>query len=155
MPTLPHVSLPRQVYADAALVLRAALTGDRDRVVATFDSVVDRAGLAAVYDVAWCLAATMVGGDVPRGPWTLDFPGIDEAGYDARWVARFVVRVRQRGRLDRRGAVRRGRRGRLPARLPAHPRRFGGRHAAPPRCMGRALPPLIVELPPLIMALAG
>lgn len=90
MPTLPHVSLPRQVYADAALVLRAALTGDRDRVVATFDSVVDRAGLDAVYDVAWCLAATMVGADVPRGTWTLDFPGIDEAGYDARWVARFV-----------------------------------------------------------------
>lgn len=82
-------SLPRQAYADAAHVLDSALAGDSDAVVETFDAVVDRAGLDAAYDVAWCLAATMVG-DVPPGAWTLDFPGIDEAGYDARWVARFV-----------------------------------------------------------------
>lgn len=80
----------RQVYADTAQILRSALTGDSDQVVETFDAVVDRAGLAAAYDVAWCLAATMVGDDLPEGAWTLDFPGIDEAGYDKRWVARFV-----------------------------------------------------------------
>lgn len=90
VPTLRHVSLPGQVYADAALVLRSALAGDSDGVVETFDAVMDRAGLAAAYEVAWCLAATMVGSDVPQGTWTLDFPGIDEADYDARWVARFV-----------------------------------------------------------------
>ena len=78
------------MYADAALVLDSALAGDSDGVVGTFDAVVDRAGMTAAYDVAWCLAATMVGSDVPHGAWTLDFPGIDEAGYDARWVARFV-----------------------------------------------------------------
>lgn len=83
-------SLPRQVYADAALVLRSALAGDSDAVVETFDAVVDRAGMVAAYDVAWCLAGAMVGDDVPNGAWTLEFPGIDEAGYDARWVARFV-----------------------------------------------------------------
>lgn len=83
-------SHPDQVYADAAHVLRSAVDGDSNGVVETFDAVVDRAGLTAAYDVAWCLAAAMVGDDLPKGAWTLDFPGIDEAGYDARWVARFV-----------------------------------------------------------------
>jgi hypothetical protein len=78
------------VYADAALVLHSALAGDSDGVVGTFDAVVNRAGMAAAYDVAWCLAATMVGSDFRQGPWTLEFPEIDEAGYDTRWVARFV-----------------------------------------------------------------
>jgi hypothetical protein len=33
----------------------------------------------------------MVGRNVPRGgAWTLEFPGIDDARYDKRWVARFV-----------------------------------------------------------------
>jgi hypothetical protein len=59
-------------------------------VVGAFDAVVDRHGVAAVYDVAWCLAATMVGGDLARGPWRLEFPDIDDATYDTRWVARFV-----------------------------------------------------------------
>jgi hypothetical protein len=81
---------PPEVYADAELVLRSALAGDSDGVVETFDAVVDRAGISGAYDVAWCLAATMVGSDLARGTWTLDFPGIDEARYDARWVARFV-----------------------------------------------------------------
>lgn len=81
---------PDEVYADAQLVLRSALAGDSDAVVETFDAVVDRAGLSGAYDVAWCLAATMVGAGVRQGAWRLDFPDIDEAGYDARWVARFV-----------------------------------------------------------------
>jgi hypothetical protein len=75
---------------DAAAVLRSALAGDSDAVVGTFDAVVDRSGVVAAYDVAWCLAATMVGDAVPAGRWTLDFPGIEQAGYDTRWVARFV-----------------------------------------------------------------
>jgi hypothetical protein len=90
-PTLRDVTSHHpEAFADAALVLRSALAGDSDGVVGTFDAVVDRAGMSAAYDVAWCLAATMVGSGVPTGPWTLDFPGIDDAGYDTRWVARFV-----------------------------------------------------------------
>ncbi|HEU4426963.1 MAG TPA: hypothetical protein VFR67_30900, partial [Pilimelia sp.] len=75
---------------DAAQVLHCALTGDTDAVAGTFDAVVDRAGMVGAYDVAWCLAATMVGDDVPAGAWTLDFPDIEQARYDTRWVARFV-----------------------------------------------------------------
>ncbi|PZG00606.1 hypothetical protein [Micromonospora deserti] len=81
---------PQQTLDDAAAVLRSALAGDGDAVVGTFDAVVDRSGLAGAYGVAWCLAATMVGEPVPAGVCALDFPGIDEAGYDTRWVARFV-----------------------------------------------------------------
>ncbi len=81
---------PQQTFDDAAAILRSALDGDSDAVVGTFDAVVDRAGLAGAYGVAWCLAATMVGDPVPPGACALDFPGIDQAGYDARWVARFV-----------------------------------------------------------------
>jgi hypothetical protein len=76
---------------DAVQVLHSALSGDSDAVVGTFDAVVDRSGVVGAYDVAWCLAAAMVGRNVPRdGAWTLDFPGIDDARYDKRWVARFV-----------------------------------------------------------------
>ncbi|MFV2018558.1 hypothetical protein [Micromonospora sp. LOL_023] len=77
-------------FTDAAEILRSALAGDSDGVAGAFDAVVDRDGVAGAYDVAWCLAATMVGDDAPVGGWTLDFPGIDEARYDARWVARFL-----------------------------------------------------------------
>lgn len=89
--TLPHVTdAPQETLDDAKAVLHSALAGDSDAVVKTFDEVVHRAGVAGAYEVAWCLAATMVGTGVPRGSWTLDFPGIEQAGYDARWVARFV-----------------------------------------------------------------
>ena len=83
--------VPQHAFDDAAQVLHCALTGDSDAVVGTLDAVVDRSGVVGAYDVAWCLAAAMVGGDVPRGgTWTLEFPGIDDASYDKRWVARFV-----------------------------------------------------------------
>jgi hypothetical protein len=81
---------PQRTFEDAAAILSSALDGDSEAVVGTFDAVVDRAGLSGVHDVAWCLAATMVGDPVPLGACALDFPGIDQAGYDARWVARFV-----------------------------------------------------------------
>nr|AIS85243.1 hypothetical protein VASRM7_4 [Verrucosispora sp. MS100047] len=81
---------PQQTFADATAILSSALDGDSDAVVGTFDAVVDRDGLTGAYDVAWCLAATMVGDPVPPGACALDFPGIDQAEYDARWVARFV-----------------------------------------------------------------
>ncbi|MGC5051241.1 hypothetical protein ACLQ2S_07310 [Micromonospora sp. DT48] len=81
---------PQQMFEDATAILNSALAGDTDAVVGTFDEVVDRDGLAGAYDVAWCLAATMVGDPVPPGVCALDFPGIDQARYDARWVARFV-----------------------------------------------------------------
>lgn len=90
-PTVPHVTdLPPEALDDAALILDSALAGDADAVAGTFDAVVDRCGVVGAYDVALCLAATMVGEAVPMGIWTLDFPGIEEAGYDKRWVARFV-----------------------------------------------------------------
>jgi hypothetical protein len=87
---VPHVTdEAQQTLDDATAVLRSALAGDGDAVVGAFDAVVDRAGLAGAYGVAWCLAGTMVG-DVTPGACALDFPGIDQADYDTRWVARFV-----------------------------------------------------------------
>jgi hypothetical protein len=77
-------------YRDAELVLRSALGEDREALAGTFNEVVDRAGVSGAYDVAVCLAATMVGEDARPGGWILDFPDIDEVAYDARWVARFV-----------------------------------------------------------------
>lgn len=77
-------------YDDAARVLQLALDDDVEAVTDSFASVVSRAGVTGVYDVAVCLAATLVGDDVPAGPWSLDFPGIDAATYDTRWVARFI-----------------------------------------------------------------
>lgn len=82
--------VPQETLDDAAAVLHCALAGDSDAVADRFDAVLDRSGMVGAYDVAWCLAAAMVGDAVPRGSCTLDFPGIDEADYDARWVARFV-----------------------------------------------------------------
>jgi len=79
-----------ETHQDAAQVLESALAGDEDAVVHTFDSVVDRRGMSAAYDVAWRLAGEMVGDNLARGPWRLDFPDIDDANYDKRWVARFV-----------------------------------------------------------------
>ncbi|RZU72650.1 hypothetical protein EV384_1022 [Micromonospora kangleipakensis] len=88
---MPHVTdEAQQTLDDATAVLRSALAGDGDAVVGTFDAVVDRAGLAGAYGVAWCLAGTMVGDVAPAGACALDFPGIDQADYDTRWVARFV-----------------------------------------------------------------
>jgi hypothetical protein len=85
--------LPPDVYRDAAAVLDSALRGDRQAVVGAFDAAVSRAGLRGAYDVACCLAATLVG-DPPAGGFAaLDFPDIDRAGYDARWVARFISAV--------------------------------------------------------------
>ena len=100
------------------------MAGDCDAVVGTFDAVVDRSGVVGAYDVAWCLAATMVGDGVPMGAWTLDFPGIDEAAYDTRWVARFVSAYANHRRRHRRGALRRRDGGRAAAGLPADPRRL-------------------------------
>jgi hypothetical protein len=75
---------------DATQVIQWALAGDGDGVVGTFDAVMDRRGTAAAYDVAWQLAGEMVGNDVAQGPWRLEFPDIEDATYDTRWVARFV-----------------------------------------------------------------
>jgi hypothetical protein len=81
--------MPAAVYADAAAVLDCALRGDRDAVVGAFDAAVHRDGVRGAFDVACALAATLVG-DVPGGQVTLEFPDIEVARYDARWVARFV-----------------------------------------------------------------
>lgn len=75
---------------DAALVIRSAFAGDGVAVAGAFDKVVDRGGMDAAYDVAWRLAGALVGDGLARGPWRLEFPDIDQAAYDARWVARFI-----------------------------------------------------------------
>jgi len=77
-------------YDDAEKILRLALSNDRDGIAGTFDAVVNRSGVSGAFEVAVCLAATMVGDSVAAGTWALDFPGIDQAAYDTRWVARFV-----------------------------------------------------------------
>jgi hypothetical protein len=81
---------PADAYDDAAMILRIALTGDDEAVAGRFDDVVIRSGMSGAYDVAVCLAATMVGDGLGTGGAALDYPGIDDAPYDARWVARFV-----------------------------------------------------------------
>jgi hypothetical protein len=78
-----------QASRDATEVLRRALAGQGDEVEGTFGAVVDREGVAGAYDVAWCIAATTVG-ELAEGAWSLDFPGIDQAAYEARWVARLL-----------------------------------------------------------------
>jgi hypothetical protein len=82
--------LENDPYRDAELILHSALGDDREALEGTFSEVVDRTGVSGAFDVAVCLAATMVGEGTRPGGWTLDFPDIDEVTYDARWVARFV-----------------------------------------------------------------
>jgi len=77
-------------YDDAQMILGTALGGERAAVVGGVDAVVDRSGPAGAFNVALCLAATLVGDEGYLGGAALDFPGIDDASYDARWVARFV-----------------------------------------------------------------
>jgi hypothetical protein len=84
------VTDPLEVQADAAQVLRSAFAGDGAGVVGAFDEMVQLGGVEAACELAWGLAATMVGEDLARGPWRLDFPDIEQAAYDARWVARFL-----------------------------------------------------------------
>ena len=71
-------------------MLDLALHGDRDAVVGALDAACTGAAYAGAYDVAvawprpWSATA-------PAGGFaTLDFPGIEKARYDTRWVARFV-----------------------------------------------------------------
>jgi hypothetical protein len=89
--TLRHVEAqPDETFEDVALVLRSALAGDGDGVVGAFDKAATRGGVVAMHDLAWTLAGATVGDDIEVGPWRLEFPGIDEATYDKRWVARFL-----------------------------------------------------------------
>ncbi|WP_434743831.1 hypothetical protein [Micromonospora sp. SH-82] len=78
------------MFDDATAILDSALDGDGAAVARTIDTVVERSGLDGAYGMAWCLAATLLGEEVPVGGCSLEFPDIDEAEYDTRWVARFV-----------------------------------------------------------------
>jgi hypothetical protein len=86
----PATGVPDEVYDDAAAVLDSALRGDRDAVVGAFDQAVHRGGVRGAYDVACALVATLLGDGASDGFAALDFPDIEAARYDARWVARFV-----------------------------------------------------------------
>jgi hypothetical protein len=83
--------IPAEIYQDAQEVLARALTGDRDAVAGAVDAVVHREGVRGAYDLASCLAQAIVGKVPPDSFVSLDFPGIDAARYDARWVARFIT----------------------------------------------------------------
>lgn len=87
-PSPPSVAV--EVYQDAQAILDSALRGDRDGVVGRFEAAFNRGGLRGAYDVACCLAATMVGEPMLAGFAALEYPEIERARYDARWVARFV-----------------------------------------------------------------
>lgn len=84
------MDLSPAAFRDAADVLDSALAGHREAVVDRLDAVVNQAGLGGAYDVAWCLAAAATGPDLARGVWRLEFPGIESATYEAKWVARFI-----------------------------------------------------------------
>jgi hypothetical protein len=79
-----------EAFEDAALVLDHALAGDTAAVAGTLADVVKRTGDQGVYQVARCLAGALAGDGLPSGGWRLDYPNIDNASYDTRWVARFV-----------------------------------------------------------------
>jgi hypothetical protein len=84
------VNEPGEAFEDAALVLDQALAGDTAGVAGTLADVVKRAGDQGIYEVARCLAGAIAGDGLRPGGWRLDFPNIDNAAYDTRWVARFV-----------------------------------------------------------------
>jgi hypothetical protein len=88
---VPYAALVDRSAAskEAQEVLRQALAGAGDAVADTFEAVVTSEGVSGAYDLAWALAATTVG-DLQQGAWSLDFPDIEDAGYDTRWVARFL-----------------------------------------------------------------
>jgi hypothetical protein len=88
--TLARVEESAIASRDAAEVLDRALAGEGAAVAGRFEAVVHRHGVSGAYDVAWCLAAATVGTGLAEGAWRLDFPGIEDAGYEARWVARFL-----------------------------------------------------------------
>lgn len=75
---------------DAAKVLRNALAGEGEAVEGAVDALLQASNSERAYDVARWLAATTLGADLPAGSWTLDFPGIEDAEYETRWVARFL-----------------------------------------------------------------
>ena len=92
MTGLPPTSA-EDIGGDVESVISYALDGDADGVLGTVNALVRRHGVGAAYGVARGLAAAMIGDDTPATGsafWALDFPEIDTAGYDARWVARFV-----------------------------------------------------------------
>jgi len=84
------VSEPDEVTADAAEVLRSAFAGDGAGVVGAFEITAESGGVDAACALAWRLAAATVGDRLAAGPWRLEFPDIEHAAYDARWVARFI-----------------------------------------------------------------
>lgn len=81
---------PHEVQADAAEVLRSAFAGDGAGVVGAFQTTCHRGGVDAACELAWRLAGAVVGDRLMAGPWRLEFPDIEQAAYDARWVARFL-----------------------------------------------------------------
>jgi hypothetical protein len=83
-------SHPFDAYDDTALLLHSAVAGDAEAIAGRFADVSGCDAVTHAYQVAVCLVATMIGDELPGGGAALEFPDIDEATYDARWVARFV-----------------------------------------------------------------
>ena len=121
----------RRCTDDAAAVLDSALRGDRDGVVGTFDAAVDRGGLKGAYEVAWCLAATMVGDAAAAGRRRSTSPASSRrATTPAGWPGSSARTPTPTS--DRRGAVRRGDGRRTAVRVSADARRLGGGDAEAP-----------------------
>ncbi len=89
---LTHPEPDGDPYADAAALLGLAIGGDAERVERGVECVMSRSGIGGAYRMAVCLAATMIGDaqGYALSSAALEFPEIDRAPYDKRWVARFI-----------------------------------------------------------------
>jgi hypothetical protein len=74
-------------------VLAAGVAGDLAGAMRSVDEIVAEHGAWGAYDLAGAMVAELVSELRPADEdmfWTLDFPGIESASYDVRWVARFI-----------------------------------------------------------------
>ena len=87
------IALPTFVYPRVAKVPEnpdQTLTARGTGVTVLLPRSVDQGGTRLLRDQTVTNVRRVVGQVPPGGAWTLDFPGIDDARYDKRWVARFV-----------------------------------------------------------------
>ena len=88
---LLDIEMPRMRGLDACRKLRDdPRTAHLPVLIVSGSLVPPYADVEAACELAWGLAAKMVGEGLARGPWRLEFPDIEQAAYDARWVARFL-----------------------------------------------------------------
>lgn len=84
------MELSETAVRHAAEMLDRAIAGEDDEAAGACRAALGTAGTAGAYDMGWWLASAALGTRVARGGWRLDFPQVDEAPYETRWVARFL-----------------------------------------------------------------